>query len=196
MPLIIEIADGVEAEVTDDGALEFPNYDIEHDIVLAEMGEERTRAVEFLERWKNHPFDVILGSIHSGKALIDIGAVFIEEVFYVLKKHNPDCLVIDITKDAPDVFSALKHWSHYLNDIPVRRHRYWAESTLTDAHDCYIRASKSWYYFGLREIRRNIYDAFHHLVKAMHECDISQKIINNTLHHLLVSAIKIAQEYD
>lgn len=59
MSFFFDYDDGIKLEVTDDGALVFLNYDIEHDVVLAELGEEVSHPVRLLEDWEERPIPTL-----------------------------------------------------------------------------------------------------------------------------------------
>lgn len=50
----------IELEITDDGALIFTDYDIDIDVIAAELGDEPSIPLRFLQHWQRKPINVLL----------------------------------------------------------------------------------------------------------------------------------------
>jgi hypothetical protein len=105
MPFFYQYDDGIRLEVTDDSALVFLNYDIEHDIVLAEMGEEKTPALELLEEWEERPIPTLfmlqknyMGAKYGTKLYKDISRKWILDAALFLGMNQ--CIKYEIAKEA------------------------------------------------------------------------------------------------
>jgi hypothetical protein len=94
MPLLVEIEDGIEVEISDDGAISFPSYDIETDLMKVDLlGEEKSPAVILLEQWQNDPIPTLFNICRDSGYLtknvfIKTGALWINAAIVILWVDN------------------------------------------------------------------------------------------------------------
>jgi len=78
-------------EITREGQIFFPNYNIEYDLAMAEFGEPETVAIRIYNRWNKHPTDPILNMLDIEiKTIVLIAADWAEHVLPIFEKEHPN----------------------------------------------------------------------------------------------------------
>jgi len=158
MSFFFDWDDGIKLEVTDDGALVFLNYDVEHDVVLAEMGEEVTRPVILLEDWQERPIPTLfqlqtnVGVRYDSSLYDTIAKKWILDTASFLNKNkfigkDLEKTVIKYVKEGD--------FEHRFEDVFIKGHIerhgmrqvFWS-GALSDAINKYAKVSKSDFYFN------------------------------------------------
>lgn len=82
MALLIH-TDNFDIEITDDGDLSLPGYDIETDIIACELGDKQSLALNIIETWEREPVDILTYYLDRD-TLVKIGQKWVEEAFKAL----------------------------------------------------------------------------------------------------------------
>jgi hypothetical protein len=206
MPLFIEIEDGIKVEISDDGAISFPNYDIERDLMKVDLlGEEKSPAVEFIEAWEESPLETILLKVSSTSALVEIGKAWIEEVFDILRDVGCiDTEEMDLEKWAA-LYEEHNPGAHASHDAHVRALRWHKKPTASEttcflAYEYYkevIRWQKEGSLASSYRLTKNaLLQEYIILLQALEECNRTYNHVDSILAQLLILTIQIAQEHD
>lgn len=214
MPLYFSVpAQGGEfdIEITDDGALVFLDYDIEADVIAAELGDEESVPFKLLRNWQESPTLVLLRLYSSSNnasryTIAKIGDQWLFDALDLLSdsvcEYN---LIIRSSDKARYQYSAeyvdtIKKSVRTANYKPIRDYRGDQHANMSNAARQIINykigtETAEYTKDGLRQINYNhILNARSEIARALAWCKVGDERFTEYLNNMLITAIRIIRE--